>query len=509
MVDGDQREVIEFLSRGESYGRPGEMPQRINTHGSIVFLIGDRVFKLKRAIRFSFLDYSTVTARERFCRAELALNRRTAPALYLNVRALTRAAQGGVAWDGTGPVLDWVVEMRRFEESALFDDLATRGQLTPALMVKLADEIARFHQAADISPAFGGRAGIADVVADNYENLLPGCPPLARHRVDELFAASNSALANVQDLLEARRAEGKVRRCHGDLHLRNICLFEGEPMLFDCIEFSEPIACIDILYDIAFLLMDLDYRGLRPLANTVFNRYLDRMDETAGLAVLPLFLSVRAGVRAKVAVATLPHHPREAAIDADAYLSLALSMLQPAAPRLIAIGGLSGTGKSTVAAGLAPDFAPVPGARIIRSDVLRKIMMKVAPETKLPPSAYTPEISLRVYQMLREQAAITLAAGYTAIVDATFMDQAEREAIAGVARDAHVPFAGLWLAAPEATLLERVASRRGDASDADQKILMQQLRVDIGALTWQRVDASGGTAVSIAAARRALAQFTA
>lgn len=508
MTDGDQSETIEFLSRGSSYGRPGETPQRVDTHASIVFLIGDRVYKLKRAVRFSFLDYSSVAARDRFCHAEFELNRRTAPQLYLGVRSITRKPDGELEWDGVGELVDSVVAMQRFDESELFDRLAASGRLTPALMTRLADEIAAFHGSAEITPAFGGAAAISAVIADTHRNLMLGCPPLDPSAVDGLRSACETALERVRGLLDARRAGGKVRRCHGDLHLRNICLLGGVPTLFDCIEFSDPIACIDVLYDLAFLLMDLEHRGLRPLANIVFNRYLDRTDETSGIAALPLLLSVRAGVRAMVAIASLSVEPKAAA-DAQAYLDLADALLRPARPRLIAVGGFSGTGKSTIATGLAPDFAPAPGARIIRSDVLRKSLLGVAPETRLPQSAYAHAVSERVYDALREQATTVLGAGYTAILDATFIDAAERDAVATTAARASVAFAGIWLAAPDTTLIERIARRRGDASDADRLVLMQQLAADTGAITWQKVDVGGDPGASLAAARQALQPITA
>lgn len=505
MAGNDQTEAIEFLARGESAGGAGETPCRIDTHSSIVFLTADRVYKIKRAVKFSFLDYSSVVDRERFCRAEFELNRRTAPALYRRVRALTRAASGGLEWDGDGELVEPVLEMARFDDDALFDRLAADGRLTPALMTKLGDIIAAFHERAEATPAFGGRSGIAAVIADNHANLVAGCPPLARDAVEALRAASDRALEKHGALLDERRREGKVRRCHGDLHLRNICLFAGEPTLFDCIEFSDEIACIDTLFDFAFLLMDIEHRRLRPLGNVVFNRYFDRAgDEISGLGALPLLMSVRAGIRAKVAIAALKVQS-DAAAEAKAYLDLATDLLRPSLPRLVAIGGLSGSGKSTVAASLAGDFAPAPGARHIRSDVVRKSLMKVAPETRLPASAYTHEISEEVYRLTRAQAAASLAAGYSAIVDATFMDEGERAAIAAVAVRAGVPFDALWLAAPDSVLLDRVAKRRGDASDADRAVLTQQLRAALGAMTWPRVDVSGDAASALANARRALA----
>jgi aminoglycoside phosphotransferase family enzyme/predicted kinase len=503
MTEDDQTQAVEFLSRGASFGLPNETPKRIDTHISIVFLIGDRVFKMKRAMKLSFLDYSMLAERERLCRAEYDLNRRTAPALYRGVRRLTRAADGGVEWDGQGALIEPVLEMTRFDDDALFDRLATDGKLTPAMMVQLGDIIAEFHAGAEVAPHFGGSAGIDSVIADDTANLRTGCPPLDRAAVDALHRVETSALAKQAALLDGRQRQGKVRRCHGDLHLRNICLFEDKPTLFDCIEFSDEIACIDTLFDFAFLLMDLEHRGLRGLANIVFNRYLDRSGEIEGLTALPLFLSVRASIRAKVAVAALKVQ-KDAAEQAKAYLDLAINLLEPAKPRLIAIAGLSGSGKSTIAAGLAGDFAPAPGARHLRSDVLRKTMMKVAPETKLPPSAYTEEVSAAVYRTMREQAAAALAAGYSAIVDATFIDAGERAATAAIAARAGVAFTGLWLTAPEAVLLDRIAKRRGDASDADRAVLEQQLKADLGAMDWRKVDVSGDPATALAAARAAM-----
>jgi uncharacterized protein len=500
----DQAEIIEFLSRGASYGAPAD-PERVDTHISIVFLLEGRVFKLKRAVRFSFLDYSTPAAREHYCRVELALNRRTAPRLYHTVHALTRKAGGGIEWDGSGEALDWVLEMARFESRDLFDRMAVEGRLTPALMMRLADAIARFHDAAEVTPAFGGASGIEEVIDDNHANLITACPPLDRAGIEGLATALKAALGEVGALLDRRRIEGRVRHCHGDLHLRNICLFEGEPTLFDCIEFGDAFACTDTLYDVAFLLMDLEHRALRRLGNLVFNRYLDRSGDIAGLAALPLFLAVRAQVRAKVAAASLAVQGGDAQRDAEAYLDLASALLAPAQPRLVAIGGLSGTGKSTVARELAADFSPAPGARIIRSDVVRKTLAGVAPETRLPESAYSPAMNERVYHAIRAEAKAVLAAGYSVILDATYIDPSQRADAAVLAAEAGVPFTGLWLDAPEAVLRARVTGRRGDASDADAAVLARQLTADMGAIDWPKVAAGGTPDQALAAARRALA----
>ena len=387
----DQRDVIGFLSTPSSYGAAVERVDIIQTHVSLIFLAGDRAYKLKRAIKFPYLDFSSAEQRRIACKAELALNRRTAPDLYLEVRALTRTANGGVGFGTEGRVVDWIVVMRRFDQTALFDELAKTNRLNASLMTELADHIAAFHQAAEPRPDHGGAAALAAVVETNHCCLMAARDAgFASARIVEIRERSLEQLAAVGALLDRRAAAGKVRRCHGDLHLRNVCLFEGKPTLFDCLEFSDELASVDVLYDLAFLLMDLEHRGLADFANLVLNRYLDLTGEDDGLAALPLFLSLRAAIRAHVTAAAMERVTQSAAkpemaAEARSYLELAAQFLRPRSCRLIAIGGLSGTGKSTLAAALAPCL----GARVLRSDVIRKRLFGVAPETQLPASAYT------------------------------------------------------------------------------------------------------------------------
>jgi uncharacterized protein len=509
-MNEDQSEAIAFLRTPSSYGAGVERVDLVETHISIVFLAGEYAYKLKRAVRFPYLDFSTRERRREACEAELALNRRTAPGLYLEVRALSRNAEGRIGFAAGGEAVDWVVVMRRFEEDLLFDRLASEGRLSAPLMESLADEIARFHEAAERRPQFGGAAPLLATVEENDRCLGAAAAGLFNEAaIAAIGREAKARIAALAPLIEARRREGKVRRCHGDLHLRNICLVDGKPTLFDCLEFSEALAAIDTLYDLAFLLMDLEHRGETAFANRVLNRYLDWTDEEAGLALLPLFLSLRAAIRAHVTAATIaglekPATRPELKIEAQAYLALARRVLAPRSPRLVAIGGLSGTGKTTLAQSLAPELGARPGARVLRSDVVRKRLMGVAPETSLPPSAYRSAISRRVYEALRERAAAALAAGSSAIVDAVFLSPEDRRAFAAAAEKAGVPFTGLWLGAPPALLERRIAARRGDASDATAAVLHQQLRSDPGRIDWLAIDAAGTTEECLAAARAAL-----
>jgi len=502
----DQDEVIAFLSMPASYDFAPVEVERLSTHASHVFLAGGYAFKLKRAVHYSYLDYSTVEIRREACTKELTLNRRTAPGLYLSIRAVTREADGRLAFDGSGEVLDHVVVMRRFEQDQLFDHLAERSLLDEALMRRLADRIVAFHGEAQPETGFGGCEALLVVLEDNHACF--GEVPLDRARIDALHARSAAALGQVGGLLDRRRDKGKVRRCHGDLHLRNICLFEGEPTLFDCIEFSDRLACIDILYDLAFLLMDLLKRGLDGFANLVLNRYLDALEETDGLACLPLFLSLRAAIRAHVgafAARGLPEAEAQTRLDeAGAYLDLAVDLLAEKRPILVAIGGLSGSGKSTVAAGLAPLLGRRPGARVLRSDFIRKRLFGVAPEQRLPPEAYAPEVSPQVYRELGMRAAQVLGAGCSAVTDAVFAREGERAAIAEIAAAAGARFQGIWLEAPAETLEDRIRQRRHDISDATPELVQKQLGYDLGRLDWIRIDAGGGPAETLRRVREAL-----
>jgi aminoglycoside phosphotransferase family enzyme/predicted kinase len=502
----DQQAVIDFLSKPSSYGPAIERVDIIETHVSLVFLAGEYAYKLKRAVKYPYLDFSTPENRRQACEAELALNRRTAPTLYLEVRALVRMSDGRIAFAVEGPAMDWIVVMRRFDQAMLFDALAKTSRLTTCLMIDLAGHIAEFHAKAERQSDHGGSAALAVVTETNHCCLMAAREAgFVAERIVEVRQRSLERLAAVRALLDRRRAEGKVRRCHGDLHLRNVCLFEDKPTLFDCLEFSDEFASVDVLYDLAFLLMDLEHRGLADFANLVLNRYLDLTGEDDGLAAMPLFLSSRAAIRAHVTAtamerATQSQAKPEMAAEARSYLELAARFLRPLSGRLVAIGGLSGSGKSTLAAALAPSLR----ARVLRSDVIRKRLFGVAPETRLPASAYRTEASRRVYDMLRRKAADALAAGYSVIIDAVSLKSAERQSFAAIAEAAGVPFYGLWLAAPASTMETRLRARHHDASDASPEILAQQLREDIGPIDWLIIDASTGPEACLDAARRAL-----
>jgi uncharacterized protein len=484
-----QSQTIAFLRHWLAPSGPAESVQVIETHISIVLLAGERAIKLKRDVRLPYLDFSSPERRLAACEAELSLNRRTAPDLYLRVRRILRTASG-LAFDGTGPLVDAVVEMRRFDEEGVFDRLAMHGRLSTALIEELASCVAAFHRSASPDPRFGGAPGIERVLAINEAALRAS---QVFERAEAFIAAFRAAFETRRSALEQRRLAGKVRRCHGDLHLRNICLVGGVPTLFDCIEFSEDLATTDVLYDLAFLLMDLWQRHQPEHANLVLNRYFGQMEDAGGLGLIPFFMAIRAAVRAHVLATQFAERRTDLAKKEEAfgYFDLALDLLRVGAPRLVAIGGWSGSGKSTVASRVAPKMEPVPGARILSSDRMRKQHFGVAPQARLPDTAYRPDVSAFVYAAIRTEAARILASGYSVVVDSVLDRAIDRVAIESVARQAGVPFDGLWLLVPRSSLVARVAARRNDPSDATAEVVDQQLQRDRGAMTWREIDAAG------------------
>jgi len=506
MVDG-QDEVFAFLGDPATYG--GQAVRRIDTHAASVFLAGDRALKVKRAVRFPFLDYSTLAKRREACAAELAVNAPYAPETYRGVVPITRDAMGKLAVGGTGTPVEWAVEMRRFDETRTLDHLA--GEIDEALADALGRAVAAAHTKARPVEAQAWIAAIGAYIDEHVEAFRAHPEIFPSVDAETLAHKSRAAYGRILPMLRRRAQAGLIRRIHGDLHLGNIVLIDGQPVLFDAIEFSDIIASGDVFYDLAFLLMDLLERGLTRPANIVLNRYLAqtrRADDLDALATLPFFLSMRAQIRAKVTTARLERAapPQRPAIARAArlYFDFALKAIAPPVPQLAAVGGLSGTGKTKLARDLAPLLDPMPGAVIVRSDVERKALFGVGETEKLPAGAYTREVSARVYATLTEKARRVLAAGHSAVVDAVFADSQERAALAEIAQSANIRLRGLFLTADLDTRIARVGQRERDASDADAAVARAQDRYNLGGLAWTVIDASGTPEQTLARARAAL-----
>jgi len=482
----DQEAVLAFLGKGSK-------AKRVDTHISIVFLEGDRVLKVKRAVRLPFLDYSTLEKRKQACEEELAVNKRYAPEIYRRVVPITQGPNG-FQIGGGGETVEWAVEMTRFDEQRTFDHLAGHGVITGELAEALADAILAAHRDAAVSDGASWLASMAGLIDRNTAKLRSqSC--LALDEVERLHALSQDALSSHFALLQQRAAAGLVRRCHGDTHLGNIALIGGAPVLFDAIEFDPVIATTDVLYDLAFPLMDFVRFDESVAANRLFNRYLlsSWRQNADGLRLLPLFLSMRAAVRAHVLFTRHEQSTGDSAAlaQAQSYFVLALRLIAPERPSLIAVGGRSGAGKTVLARSIGAALDPPPGAVVLRTDVIRKDIFGINPLTALPEAAYAPDVNERVYRTMLARGETLLKQGVSVIFDAAFLRKDERDRVSATASASGARFCGLFLDAPFHIRVQRIASRGPDASDAGRDVAIRQDEFDIGQLDWSVVDASG------------------
>jgi aminoglycoside phosphotransferase family enzyme/predicted kinase len=496
-----QQRIFAFMNDPHTYGIAGDV-RRIDTHGAAVFLAGDDVYKIKRAVKFPFMDFSTLEKRRRVCEAEIAINAPNAPDIYLGVVQITQS-DGTLAIDGGGVVVEWAVHMRRFDENATLDKMMEAGPLSRDLATRLGDIIHHSHDSAKRGDGGNAVTSLRDYIDQNDEAFAALPDLFDTAAAGNIYIRSLEYFSRCEPLMRQRGEDGYVRRCHGDLHLANIAMRDGAPFLFDAIEFDDAIATCDVLYDLAFVLMDLDVRGQRQAGNVLLNRYLQMCDDDrqlAGLAALPFFLSLRAAIRAKVIAAKLAQAKSsnakgndlaEIIADARRYFRYAAEAIEPPAARLVAIGGLSGTGKSRLAMALAPSVGRAPGAVLLRSDVERKLLHGIADTERLPETAYRQHTTVKVYNRLHSKAALALAAGQSVIMDAVHARPDERQAAETTAAECGCPFIGLWLETPLDVRIARVEGRRNDASDATAEVAKGQAAFDTGPITWAKIDASG------------------
>ncbi|MDP3632940.1 AAA family ATPase [Phenylobacterium sp.] len=486
MTDPQEAEVAAWFE--------AQADRAIETACARVYLAGELAFKVKRRVELGYLDYSTLDLRHWALERELSFNRAAASDIYRAVRKVTRAPDGGLELDGAGETVEFALEMRRFDEHAVLaaQPWAVDGPLADAL----GRTVAGFHADAPIRPNGGGGKALKYTIDSNAQLLRGLAARLGAERVEQAAAATDAEYHRLEPLLDARRAAGFGRHCHGDLHLGNILLEDGRPILFDCIEFNDVLSEIDVQYDLAFLLMDLQFRRRSDAAVRALSAYFDQAarswgDELrAGMAALPLMLSVRAAVRAHVCA----YSGDDA--GAVAYLDAAIAHLTPVAPSLAAVGGLSGAGKSTFARLIAPGLGASPGAVVLRTDEIRKRLLGVAPDAKLSSAVYSPAFYQDVYDTVFADARALLAAGRAVVLDATFIQPELRARAQALAAELGVAFHGVWLEAAPDILATRIDGRTGDASDATRATLQMQLDRDIGEVTWTHVDASGPAADS-------------
>jgi hypothetical protein len=448
----------------------------LETHISWVILTGDFAYKIKKPVNFGFLDFTSLARRRHFCDQELLLNRRLASEIYLEV--LPISSDGDAFMFGDTNICEYALMMRQFAQTDLLDRRLESGRFDPAWMDMLAIDIATLHsseQSSGANPDFGDPLILRRHIEANLEVGARHIDvAIGRNSLAALRDYAERSLTSMQEPLSRRQSEGHIRCCHGDLHLRNITLLHDRPVAFDCIEFNDEYRMIDAMNDAAFLIMDCDARGHPELGLRFLSRYLEQTGDYAGLALLPLYLCYRAGVRGKVACLLGEEMPATEAEEqwreARHYFELATRYTQPAHPQLFAIGGLSGSGKSH----LALEALQHERAVIIRSDATRKRIAAGLKQDEL----YSDAMHRHTYQAMLEAADTALQGGWSVILDATFLHPGSREDVRRLARQRQAELHFYWLDIPEDVLRRRVNAREKlgrDVSDANLAVLEQQL----------------------------------
>lgn len=484
---GGARTLIEGLCDAAAYAHPVGDIRLIETHISWVLLTGDYAYKIKKPVDFGFLDFSSLDKRRYYCEEELRLNRRFSETLYLDVTPVT-GSPDRPQMGGRGEAIEYAVRMRQFDNEQLLDRLAAQGQLHIDLVDAMTGAIAGFHQRAERATP-DSPWGEADDIQHWFQENIDHIRPLLedRHRLqqlDRLQAWGRSEWQRRIAILRERKQWGRVRECHGDLHLGNMVRIDGRVTLFDCIEFNPKLRWIDVISEVAFLYMDLLHRGLEYQAHHFLNRYLQQTGDYPGLALLRYYLVYRALVRAKVAILRLAQETdenerRQTLSDYEAYADLAERATQAGRPMLMIAHGFSGSGKSTLGVQLAANL----GLLQIRSDIERKRLFGYAPgartESGVAAGIYGADAGRRTYQRLAELAEAVIGAGYPVLVDATFLKRDQRARFRALASAHGIPFRILDFQAPEAELRRRIdqrAQRATDPSEATLAVMERQLQ---------------------------------
>jgi aminoglycoside phosphotransferase family enzyme/predicted kinase len=475
-----------FLKNPRHYNGSGNVTLH-ETHGALVGVGGNIAIKVKKPVAFPYMDYSTPEKRRVLCNREMTLNQRTAPHLYREIRMIAQDAAGGLFFtsEPTDTIVDYAIVMNRFDDHTL---LSEQSSFSDDLCGRLASTIATFHKAEPALSGIDGYAMMVGVVMGNDGCFAAYGKALPRTQTKTLREKCLGALGQHKDLLE-QRSSTFIKQCHGDLYLKNIYVdTNGQPVLFDCIEFNNAFAQIDTAYDVAFLLMDVVYRGMGREAFLLRHLYVQQTGDAEALLLMPVFMAIRAAIRSHVSVAIAQGTENLAVkkiflTDAQNYLDLALNLVSQRSGAVTAFGGYSGSGKTT----LARAFAQKTGAVLLSSDDLRKHLHGVAVTETLAESAYTPEKSQAVYDRLYQLAVALAQTGQNVVLDATFLLAHGREALAARLEKETIPFRGFWVEAPDDVAEASLDRRVGDASDATAEVRRQQKQQNVGSITWARL----------------------
>lgn len=476
----DLTALIPQMQKAEFYPHSADDDiELIQTHVSAVFLTGDYAYKLKKEVNFGFLDYSTLEKRKHFLEAEIEMNNAIAPELYLEVVSITKEGDN-YTLNGKGKAVEYALKMRQFPQENLFINLFEAGKLDIEKMTELGKIVAQFHESAKINDyisSFGKVDKVKEAFDENYQQTQGYIGRAqTQEQLTETQAYTDKFFAEKAALFEKRITDNKIKECHGDLHLKNICLWQDKIQLFDRIEFNEPFRFVDVMYDVAFVMMDLEAREKPDFANAFLNAYLEQTGDYEGLPLLHLYLSRQAYVRAKVTSFLLddPNVPekvkQEAQVTASNYYRQAWEYTQNLTGKLIVMSGLSGSGKTTVAKTIARKHSAVH----LRSDAVRKQLAGISVEGKGSNAIYTPEMSQKTYARLCQLGIMLAQEGFTVILDAKYDRINYRKQVIDAARDNDISLQIINCTAPMDVMRDRIDQRRGDISDATADLLASQ-----------------------------------
>ncbi|PHV64307.1 AAA family ATPase [Cyanobacterium aponinum] len=475
-----QEKLIQRMQQANFYHHPVKEPiEIIQTHCSNVFLTGNYAYKMKKIVDFGFLDYSTLAKRQHFLSVELEMNKQIAPDLYLEVLPIYEE-NNNFYWQEQGQIKEYVLKMNQFPQENLLLNIYQQGNLTSQHMKELGKLVAKFHQNTvtnEYITSFGTPEKIGESISQNYEQTQKYIGIAQnQEQYEQTKAFTDSFLHNYRDVLEKRQTDHKIKECHGDLHLKNICIWQDKIQLFDRIEFNEPFRFVDVMYDVAFTVMDLDSKGEKTLANVFLNTYLEETGDWEGVQVLPLYLSRQAYVRAKVTSLLLDdraiseEEKVKAKETAAAYYHLAWQYTQPSQGKIIMMSGLSGSGKTTIATKKAREL----NAIHIRTDAVRKHLANIPLQEKGEKEIYSQAMTAKTYQKLLDLAKILTIQGFTVILDGKFDRICWRQPVLEFVLNHNIEFEIIYCHAPLDVLQNRLRQRNSDISDATPELLKQQ-----------------------------------
>jgi len=494
MILSDQTDIINALSCPKTYGKSVDKVSVRRSHIALIFFAGEYVYKLKRAVMYPGIDFSTPEKRKLACIAEMKRSTVYAPHLIVGVKPVRRLKNGTIKIGGNaGEEIDTVIVEKRLPNNAILSFKLPADDFDRFEAMDLAEHLADLHTKAKTFHTKWGVDVIKNIILENESILacFPSCVDLTQ--LNTLTRHSLEILHKNESLIKFRQKSGHVKKCHGDLLLSNIAYFEGKFLFFSPIEYNDSLDCIDTLYDLAFLTMDLEARGLRRIANVLFNHYMSYMNDIEGFPLMGLYQSMRAISRAAVCAKTsalLEGNEKQHAVEqTKKYFELARHFLIDFKPTLIACGGLSGSGKSRVARRIGGLMNPAPGAVILRDDVVKKQITGLALHQRFDKTTDTPAFEKVVYEVLRQQATCALCAGSTVILDALFHNEYERLATEKLAESLGIPFIGLWMDAPLNIRTNRIKSRGQKASDIRKEAEPEcQLSLETGNITWHIIN---------------------